>query len=145
MGIRRFLLVSLAIFAVGMLWGGLVHLVVLREANAAIAHLVRPDMAGKMWMSIVASAGFALLFVLGYGRFAQKGTVGEGIVYGLFFAAVAGLLVDVNQYVLYPIPGSLAWRWFAGGVVEFCLYGALVARLYPVAETRAALPTVPSQ
>jgi hypothetical protein len=62
--------------------------------------------------------------------------VGEGIVYGLFFAAVAGLLVDVNQYVLYPIPGSLAWTWFAGGVVEFCLYGALVSWLYPVARTR---------
>ncbi|MCJ7442241.1 MAG: hypothetical protein MUO25_11800 [Thermoanaerobaculaceae bacterium] len=145
MSIKRFLLVSLAIFAVGMVWGGLVHLVVLREANAAIAHLLRPDMAGKMWMSIVASAGFALLFVLGYGRFARKGTVGEGVLYGLFFAAVAGLLVDVNQYVLYPIQGSLACTWFAAGAVEFSLYGALVAWLYPVARARGAVPTVPSQ
>jgi len=145
MSIKRFLLVSLAIFAVGMVWGGLVHLVVLREANAAIAHLLRPDMAGKMWMSIVASAGFALLFVLGYGRFARKGTVGEGVLYGLFFAAVAGLLVDVNQYVLYPIPGSLACTWFAAGAVEFSLYGALVAWLHPIGRTRAAVQTVSSQ
>ncbi len=130
MGIRRFLLASLLIFVVGMAWGGLVHLVLLREANAAIAHLMRPDMAAKMWMSIVGMAGFVLLFVLGYARFARTGTVGEGILYGLFFSAVAGLLVDVNQYVLYPIPGSLAWTWFAAGVVEFCLYGALVSRLY---------------
>lgn len=136
MSVKRFLLVSLVVFVVGMAWGGLVHLVLLREANAAIAHLMRPDVAAKMWMSIVASAGFAALFVLGYGRFARKGTVGEGMVYGLFFAAVAGLLVDVNQYVLYPIPGSLAWTWFAGGVVEFCLYGALVSWLYPVARER---------
>jgi fructose-specific phosphotransferase system IIC component len=136
MGIRRFLLASLVIFAFGMAWGGIVHLILLREANVAIAHLMRPDLAGKMWMSIVAMAGFVCLFVLGYGRFARKGTVGEGIVYGLFVAAVAGLLVDVNQYVLYPIPGSLAWTWFAGGVVEFCLYGALVSWLYPVARTR---------
>jgi hypothetical protein len=48
MSVKRILLVSLAIFAVGMVWGGLVHLVVLREANAAIAHLLRPDMAEKM-------------------------------------------------------------------------------------------------
>lgn len=136
MGIRRFLLASVVIFALGMAWGGFVHLVLLRDANAAIAHLMRPDMAAKMWMSIVGMAGFVCLFVLGYGRFARKGTVGEGIVYGLFFAAVAGLLVDVNQYVLYPIPGFLAWTWFAGGVVEFCLYGAVVSWLYPVARTR---------
>jgi hypothetical protein len=96
-------------------------------------------------MSIVASAGFALLFVLGYGRFARKGTVGEGVLYGLFFAAVAGLLVDVNQYVLYPISGSLACAWFAAGAVEFSLYGALVAWLYPVARAKGAVPTVPSQ
>ena len=77
---------------------------------------MRPDLAGKMWMSVVASVGFALLFVLGYSRFARRGTVGEGIVYGAFFAAVAGLLVDVNQYVLYPIPGTLACTWFLAGI-----------------------------
>lgn len=137
MNIKRFLFASLVIFAVGMAWGGLLHLVVLRSANAAIAASLRPDMAAKMWMSVVASAGFAMTFVLGYGRFARKGTVAEGIVYGLFFAAVAGLLVDVNQYVLYPIPGSLAFKWFVGGLVEFGLYGALVTKLYPVARTSA--------
>ena len=136
MGIRRFLRASLVIFVVGMVWGGLVQLVLLREGNAAIAHLMRPDMAAKMWMSIVAMAGFVCLFVFGYARFARTGTVGEGILYGLFFAVVAGLLVDVNQYVLYPIPGSLAWTWFAAGVVEFCLYGALVSRLYAVGRPR---------
>jgi hypothetical protein len=134
MNIKRFLVACMTIFAVGMVWGGVLHLVVLREANSAIAHLLRPGMADKMWMSVVAMAGVVCLFVLGYGRFARKGTGGEGIVYGLFFAAVAGLLVDVNQYVLYPIPGSLALTWFIGGVVEFSLYGTLVAWLYPVAR-----------
>lgn len=138
MSIKRFLLASLAVFAVGMVWGGFVHLVLLREANAAIAHLMRPDLAGKVWMSILASAGFALLFVLGYSRFARRGTVGEGIVYGAFFAAVAGLLVDVNQYVLYPIPGWLACTWSLAGLVEFGLYGALVSWLYPVTSGRPA-------
>jgi hypothetical protein len=137
MNVKRFLLASFVIFAVGMAWGGLLHLVVLREANAAIAKLLRPDMAEKMWMSIVGSVAFAMLFVFGYGRVARSGTVAEGIVYGLFFAVVAGLLVDVNQYVLYPIPGSLALTWFIGGAVEFSMYGALVAWLYPVARTAA--------
>jgi hypothetical protein len=138
MNVKRFLLASLVVFAVGMVWGGLVHLVLLREANAAIAHLTRPDLAAKMWMSVLASAGFALLFVLGYSRVARRGTVGEGILYGAFFAAVAGLLVDVNQYVLYPIPGTLACTWFLAGLVEFGLYGALASWLYPVASRERA-------
>lgn len=133
---RRFLLASLVIFVVGMAWGGLVHLVVLRGANAAIAHLLRPDLASRMWISIVATAGFVCLFVLGYGRFARKGTLGEGVVYGLFFAAIAGLLVDVNQYVLYPIPGALAATWFAAGAIEFALYGALASLFFPIARDR---------
>ena len=134
MNTKRFLLASATIFVVGVLWGVLIHLVLLREANAAIAHILRPDAAGKMWLSVIAMAGFVCLFVVGYGRFARKGTLGEGILYGLFFAAVAGLLVDVNQYVLYPIPGALAWTWFAAGAVEFGLYGALVSWLCPVAR-----------
>ena len=134
MRVKRFLLAWLVIFAVGMAWGGLLHLVVLRDANTAIAHLLRPDMAAKMWLSIIAMAGFVCLFVLGYSRFARTGTVAEGVLYGVFFAAVAGLLVDVNQYVLYPIPASLALTWAAGGVIEFVLYGALVSRLCPVAR-----------
>jgi hypothetical protein len=137
MGVKRYLTASLVIAAVAMVWNGLLHLVVLRGANAAIAHLLRADMAPRLWLSVAATAGLVCLFVLGYGRFARDGTLREGVVYGLFFAAVAGLLGDVNQYVLYPIPGSLAVMWFAGGVIEFALYGALVSRVYPVARKRS--------
>jgi hypothetical protein len=131
---KRFLLASFVLFVVAMAWNGLVHLVLLRGANAKIAHLLRPDMADRMWLSIVATAAFVCLFVLGYGRFARKGAIRDGVAYGVFFALVAGLLVDVNQYVLYPIPGSLVAEWFAAGVVEFVLYGALVSVLCPVAR-----------
>ncbi len=133
MGARRFVVASAAIFVVGLAWGALLHLVVLRGANAAIAGLLRTDLGDRMWLSILASAAFACLFVAGYRRVARNGSVREGIAYGLFFAAVAGLLVDVNQYVLYPIPGRLALTWFAGGVLEFALYGALASRLCPPA------------
>jgi hypothetical protein len=140
MKVKRFLLASLVIFGAAMVWNGLLHLVVLRGANAAIAHLIRPDIADRKWLSIVATALLVCLFVLGYGRFARNGTLGEGVVYGLSFAAVAGLLVDVNQYVLYPIPGSLVARWFAAGVIEFALYGVLVSVLFPVAGKGSRAP-----
>ncbi len=45
---------------------------------------------------------------------------------------LAGLLVDLNQYILYPVPGGLAAAWFAFGFVEFCIYGMLATLLYRV-------------
>lgn len=130
MRIRRFLLTSGVLLVVALGWNAFYHLVVLRNANAAVRHLRRVDFADKAPLSLALTAGIIMAFVWGYGRVARSGTAREGICYGLFFAVVAGLLVDLNQYVLYPIPATLAVQWFAGGIVEFCLYGLIVARLY---------------
>lgn len=48
------------------------------------------------------------------------------------FALLAGVLVDLNQYVMYPIPASLIAKWFVFGLIEFCVYGALATLLYPI-------------
>lgn len=130
---RRFLLASLVLFTVALVWNGFVHLVVLRAANASVQHLRRPDLQDKMWLSLLVTAGIVMLFVWGYGRFARDGSLREGLCYGLYFALLAGLLVDLNQYVLFPIPAAVAAQWFLGGLLEFLLYGVLVTRLAPPA------------
>ncbi len=130
MYVKRFALTCLVLFALALVWNGVVHLVLLREADAAVAQLYRPDLADRMWLSLVLTAAIVVLFVWGYDRFARTGTIREAVGYGAFFAAVAGVLVDLNQYVLYPIPGWLAWLWFIGGLAEFILYGIVVSRLY---------------
>jgi hypothetical protein len=75
-----------------------------------------------------------VLFVWGYSRFARVGSVREALGYGVFFALFAGVLVDLNQYVLFPIPGWLAVLWFLGGLVEFIVYGIILSRFFPVAS-----------
>jgi hypothetical protein len=62
------------------------------------------------------------------------GSLREGVVYGVFFALLTGVLVDLNQYILYPIPGWLAFLWFLGGLGEFIVYGIIARKLYPVLE-----------
>ncbi len=121
------------LFLVALVWNAFVHLVVLRAANASVQHLRRPDLADKLWLSLLLTAGLVTLFVWGYGRFARDGSLREGLCYGLFFALLAGLLVDLNQYVLFPIPAAVAAQWFVGGLLEFLLDGALVTRLAPPA------------
>lgn len=131
MRVQRFVLACGGLFVVAVVWNAFVHLVVLRQANASVEHLRRPDLADKVWLSLVLTAGLVGLFVWGYDRFARDGSVRESLAYGLFFGLLAGLLVDLNQYVLFPIPASVAVQWFFGGLVEFSLYGLLVRRLYP--------------
>lgn len=128
---KRFLLTCAVLLLVAIAWNAFVHLVVLRAANASVQHLRRPDLAEKAWLSLLLTAGIVVAFLWGYGRFARDGSVREGLRYGLFFALLAGLLVDLNQYVLFPIPAAVAAQWFLGGLVEFSLYGIIAARLHP--------------
>jgi len=126
---RRIVVAVVVLFVVALAWNAFLHLVVLREANASVQPLRRPDLAEKAWLSLLMTLGLVTLFVWGYTRVARSGTMREGFGYGLYFALLAGLLVDLNQYVLFPIPGAVAALWFLGGLAEFCLYGMLVSRI----------------
>jgi hypothetical protein len=128
---KRFLLTCGVLLIVAIAWNAFVHLVLLRAANASVQHLRRPDLAEKAWLSLLLTAAIVIAFVWGYGRIARSGSWREGVGYGLFFALLAGLLVDLNQYVLFPIPAVVAMQWFLGGLVEFSLYGIIAARMYP--------------
>lgn len=132
MSIKRFLLTALAIFMFALLWNALVHLVILREANLALAAIARPAPERNLVLSLLLTAAVSVLFLFSYVLFRRTGTMREGLGLGAIFGLFAGLLVDLNQYILYPLPGTLAASWFAFGLVEFCIYGMLCAWLYRV-------------
>jgi hypothetical protein len=123
----RFALAVGILFVLSLVWNGLVHLVILRKANEAVQHLRRTDLPGGMGWSLLLTGLVSVLFVWGYVRTARSGTLREGLGYGLFIGLLVALLVDVNQFVLYPLPASLVLKWFAGGVLEFTFYGAVVS------------------
>ena len=132
MNIKRSILSILAIFVFTLAWGAFYHLFLLQGADLEIKQLYRPDINEKMWLSILGVLGVAIFFVLGYRLCAKKGTIAEGIVYGVAFSVLAALLVDLNQYVLYPIPALLILKWYIGGLVEFAVNGVLVSLIYPI-------------
>jgi hypothetical protein len=133
MGMRpsRILFAWLLLVVVALAWNGFLHLVVLRHAREAVQHLIRPDFQRQAWLSVPLTAALIALFMWGYGRFVRDASVREAVRYGLFFGVVAGLLVDANQYLIYPIPAWVAGAWFAGGLIEFQLYALLLTRLWP--------------
>lgn len=136
MNVRRFSLAALAIFLFALLWNALVHLVILREANTALAAIARAGSERSLALSLLQTAGLSVVFVLSYVWSRHAGTLKGGLAHGALFGVLAGLLVDLNQYILYPVPGSLAATWFAFGFVEFCIYGMLAASLYRDAQPR---------
>ena len=129
--VGRFTFVCVALVAISLGWNAIVHLVLLRPVDETVRHLFRPDLGDRIGLSLLMTAGVACLFAAGYARFARDGSVREGAFYGACFALLAGLLVDLNQYLLYPIPAWVAATWFASGLVEFTLYGIVVSRIVP--------------
>ncbi len=130
MNIRKFVLASIVIFIVAILWNYVLHSIILAVESEAVKNLFRTDMKDKLWLSLFMALIIIMIFVYGYTRISTKGTVLEGALYGFVFGITAGLLVDVNQYILYPLPESLVIKWFLFGVLEFTIYGVLVSRLY---------------
>ena len=126
MSIKRSILSVVLIFFVAMIWNGLYHMVLIAEQNEMIAGLRRPDMSEKMLLSLFIAIGMATLFVVSYNKWHRSGTLIESLTHGLFFSVLAGILVNANQYLVYPIPGALAGLWFLGGLVEFSLYSITV-------------------
>ncbi|MGD8582402.1 MAG: hypothetical protein PVF06_07155 [Gammaproteobacteria bacterium] len=126
MSVKRCIVSVILIFVIAMLWNGLFHMVLIAKQNAMIADLRRPDMSEKILLSLLITIGMATLFVVSYNKWLRSGSLIESLIHGLFFAVLAGVLVNANQYLVYPIPGMLAGLWFSGGLVEFTLYSLIV-------------------
>ncbi len=132
MNYKRFIIAAIAIIVFAILWNGIVHLVVLREADSLLNTIGRPESQRNLYLSLLVTALLSILFVWSYSRTAKRGDLRDGLSHGIFFGILAGILVDLNQYVLYPIPASLAFIWFIFGLLEFCIYGILVSQIYPI-------------
>jgi hypothetical protein len=127
----RFLAItSIIIFLFAVLWNGFIHLIVLKSANSLIESLHRPDFADKMWLSLIVTFFISVLYSISYLRWRKDGSLKETIAHSLFFAVLIGIVVDLNQYILYPIPFMLVMQWFLFGILEFIIYGIIVWRVY---------------
>jgi len=140
---RRLLVAVLAIFIFALVWNGFVHLVLLEEAALPLEKVARPAAERNMALGLLSTAGVAMLFVHSYVSFVRTPGLMRALGHGVFFALMAGLLVDLNQYFLCPIPGSLVAAWFFFGLIEFCVYGGLVAWLCPVPAQPATTGEAP--
>jgi hypothetical protein len=111
---RRFVLTVGAIVLFALVRNGIVHGLALQEAEAAIAGLIRPAADRSLPLALLLAAGVGVMFVVSHAWLVRPYGFGQGLVHGAWFGVLAGLLVDLNQYLLYPIPGFLLGSLLTG-------------------------------
>lgn len=121
----RIILNSVLLFFSSLLYNGLVHMLILAEANKQMETLKRADFSSKMGISILATFIASLLFSFLYARFVSPKSRTAGLKFGLCFGLFISVMVDLNQYVLYPLPFSLAAKWAFFGIIEFTFLGLI--------------------
>ena len=139
MNIKRLLLAIAAGFAVIFVTDFLIHGFWLDADYHATASLWRPEAEMQQrfhWMllcQLLAAAAFALIWAMGFaGR--DLGTGARfGLLMGLGMQAWA-----IAFYVVAPLPGHIAAKWFFSGLVQAALVGVVVAAIYRSSELRRA-------
>ncbi len=130
MNIKRYLLASVAVFILFQITGYIIHGVLLMKTYESLPSLWRPDMMSLMWAMYITSAVYSLMFVYIYTKWRKTGGITEGLVFGIVIALFMNVVGIGNQYVVYPIPFSLAIQWFIYGTIEILIAGILAALVY---------------
>jgi len=130
MNLKRYFAASLAVFALSLLLGYLVHGVILKPVYDSLKSIWRPDMNSKMWIEWLNAYFLAFLFTYIY----VKGYEGRGIMEGARFGVIMGLFLSVpmayGTYMIIPIPFNLAVQWFLYGTAQSIVYGVVAAAIY---------------
>jgi hypothetical protein len=131
MNIPRLLLAIVVAFVVIFASDYLIHHVWLRPDYEAIKSILRPetDMQSRIHWLIVAQIICAITFVIIWAKGVVTGSIGNGIGFGFLMGLFQQIWALVN-YVIIPIPGDLAVKWFFSGLVQAVLIGITTALVY---------------
>lgn len=130
MNIKRLISAVIAVFIAVEITDTVIHGLILGEKYKTLQSLWRPDMMSKMWLMLINSLLFSILFVYIF----SKGYENKGIFEGVRFGILTGFFVYIssviNQYIVYPLPLSLVLQWCILGIIQFVIYGIITALVY---------------
>lgn len=122
----------------------LIHSVWLQSAYKETMSLWRTEseMNARFGWMLLGQFLFASTFTAIWAAgFAERQCVGCAICYGLLMA-LFGQAVTIINYVVMPLPPSLAVKWFVAGIAQGLVMGVLVYFLYKPkpAESKSTEP-----
>lgn len=126
----KFWLSCLLVFVAYQIVNILIHSVLLMEAYETTASLWRADMMQMMWVMYIADIIKCILFVYVFVR----GYESKGIVEGIRFGVIISLLMVIpgmlSQYVVYPVPFSMALQWMIYHTIQMIVMGIVASLIY---------------
>lgn len=136
---KRLLLAIIAAFAVIFATDFLIHGWWLTPDYEATKSLWRPEneMHTHFFWMLVAQFLCAATFVIIWAKGFAGRDVATGIIFGLLMGLFQQIWAIIN-YVVMPIPGTLAAKWFFSGLVQAVLLGIVTARIYK--SERSSVP-----
>jgi len=130
MNIKRIIIASLGVFITFELLEIVIHGKILMNTYESMPEVWRPDMESKMWIMYVTALFFSFIFTIIFAKGYENKGVLEGVRYGILIALLMNVIGMFNQYVVYPIPFSLALQWFILGTIQIIICGMVAAVLY---------------
>jgi hypothetical protein len=131
MNIKR--LIPAIIVAFVVLWGTdfLIHGIWMKPDYLATQSLWRPEMEMGSYIGWMFGAQLlsAITFVLIWTRWADTARLGCAIGYGSLMGIFSGTWAII-MYVVIPMPGSIACKWFFAGIVQSILIGLVTFFVY---------------
>jgi hypothetical protein len=138
MNIKRLLLAIIAGFVVIFGTDYLIHGLWLMPDYNATKHLWRPEseMHSRFCWMLAAQLLCAITFVLIWAKGFAGRDLGTGALFGLLMGLFQNVWAIVN-YVVIPMPGELAMKWFFAGLAQAVLLGIVTALIYKPAQPPA--------
>ncbi len=82
----------------------------------------------RVWIMWVGQLIFTVMFAWIYTRGVEnKPWIGQGLRYGVAITLLAVVPAVLSEYVVYPIPYTLALKWIVGGAVQVTVLALIVA------------------
>jgi hypothetical protein len=135
---KKVLIGFVVVFVAMIILSFIVDGLILRSTYESVQNVWRPDMQSKMWiyyvLMVVGAFFFSFIFSKGY---EGKGIL-EGVRYGLYIGIWLSINMAYGSYAMIAIPYSLALQWFIYGVIEYVIYGILLAFVFGRKQAQAA-------
>lgn len=130
MNIKRLIWAIVVVFAILQITDPIIHGYILASSYEALPGVWRENMDAKMWIMILNSLMFSILFVYFFAKGYEEKGIMEGVRFGILTALFVFVYSAINQYVVYPLPFTLIVKWAFYGFIQFLLCGVATAYIY---------------
>lgn len=144
MNTKRFFLAWLAVYVFCSITGYIEHDVILHHTYMSLQPALHSgDVKSKIWAFVISAVVSTFFYTLIYSSWKKKGTVGEGLKYGIFIGLWMWIVMTMRTYASTDlIPFSLAMQWLVYGIIQYALGGMVMAVVYNY--KRIPVKTLPS-